>query len=192
MLITITNPVGLHAKVQELQAFIHSNLLTKWGISDTTKYLCTGLCYRNKKDEGYIAEMYSGNNEYKDVYWDDTLSALSFFGLSGQIKHDVVEVANVHLVFFVNLAKIKASITHRADEEARNDVLNLVSPGKYGFIYESMDLWLENVLKEYPASWRTAGKYESMKTVDMHPTHCFRLNFSVQYDKNYCTTLKIK
>lgn len=192
MLITKTNPVGIDAKIQELQTKLHTKLLEVWGIS-SDKYKCLGRCARNLKGEGHIAELYVGNNEYRDVYWDDSLSAISFFGLNNvPIRHNVIERAYVHLVFFVKLTDLKPSITHRADEEVRQDVLNIIGSSLFGFKYESLELSLANVLKEYPASWRTADKYTSLKVVDMHPLHCFRLNFFVQYDKNYCTSLKIK
>jgi hypothetical protein len=192
MLIAKTNPVGIDAKVQEFQARLHTALLNVWGI-DSEAYHCHERCYRNRKTEGYVAEVYTTDNEYKEVYWNDELTAISFFGLNNvPIRHDTVEQAKVHLVFFVNLAKLKPSVTHRADEEVRRDVLNIIGRSISGFVYESLELGIENVLKEYAASWRTAGKFANLDAVDMHPIHCFRLNFSINYDKNYCTTLKIK
>jgi hypothetical protein len=192
MLITKDNPVGIDAKIQQLQTKLHDDLLAKWGIV-TDQYKCLGRCYRNRKDQGYVAELYLGNGEYKDAYWDDTISAISFFGLSNSpVKHNLLEQANVHLVFFVNLAKLKTGIAHRADEEVRIDVLDLIGNSLFGFVFQSIELGLDSVLKEYPASWRTAEKYTNLKTVDMHPLHCFRLNLFVQYDKNFCTNPKIK
>lgn len=192
MQITKTGPVGIDAKVQEFQGKLHAALLARWEI-ESSAYHCHGRCYRNRKAEGYVAEVHTIDNEYKEVYWDDTLSAISFFGLNNApIRHDSIEQASVHLVFFVNLRKLKPDITHRADEEVRLDVLNIVGRSVSGFVYQSLELGIENVLKEYAASWRTAGKFASLDAVDMHPVHCFRLNFSINYDKNFCTTLKIK
>lgn len=184
MLITKTNPVGEDVPIQKLQSFIHGQLVTKWGLAgaNDTLYQCYGKAYRNKQDNAYIAEVYTGSNEYKEVYWNDELKAISWFGLSGAIRHDIIEQVAVHLVFFVNLEKLKPSITHRADAEVRKDVLDIIGSGRFGLKYESTELWIENVLREYPGSRRD----DRLKAVDMHPIHCFRLNFQLKFDKNNC------
>lgn len=189
MLITKTNPVGIDVAIQNLQTYLHKQLVSKWGLVDDNDplYECYGRVYRNKNDAGYIAEVYAGNNEYKEVYWNDQLKAINWFGISGEIEHDIVEKTNVHLVFFVDLSKLKPSIAHRADEEVRKDVLDIIGAGRFGFTYTGVELWLENVLKEYSGSRRD----ERLKAVDMHPIHCFRLNFSLSYDKNICNNLKL-
>lgn len=174
-----TAPIGMDYHIQQLQNKLHAELLTIWGI-DTALYECYDRCYRNKKDEGYTAEFFEGGKNYKEVYWDDKLAAVSFFGQSGEITRDVKSIADVHLVFFVNLLKLKPSITHRADAEVRTDVENIVGRYSNGFTYEGMELWLENVLSDYSGSRRD----NRLKTVDMHPIHCFKLNFTLRYDPN--------
>lgn len=180
MLFIKTPPAGIDVPIQKFQQQLHNDLLEIWAI-DTSLYSCYGRCYRNKKDNKYIAENYEGNNEYKEAYWDDTKAIVSFFGLSNTEKHDIGETTLVHLVFFVDLSKLKPTLTHRADEEVRRDVQILADQGGYGFKYVSTDQWLENCLKEYNGS---AKKLESK--VDMHPVHCFRINFELNYNKNIC------
>lgn len=182
MLITKTNPVGIDVAIQKLQTFLHNKLTGVVLWNNATTYKCYGRCYRNKKDTGYIAENYEGGIEYKEVYWDDSLSAVSFFGVSGQIKHDIKEQVSVHLVFFVNLKKLKPAINHRADEEVHKDILQLIGNTLFDFEYTGMEFSIENVLREYPGSRRD----DWLKFVDMHPVHCFRLNFDLVYDKNIC------
>jgi len=181
MLITKTSPVGIDYHIQQLQTALHSKLSAAdyWNMV-SAEYKCYGRCYRNKNDNGYIAENYEGTNEYREVYWDDTLKAISFFGISRSIEMPLKAEADVHLVFFVNLAKIKAAITHRADEEARNDVLKIIGNSLFGFTIQSVDLWLENVLREYPGSRRD----NRLAAVDMHPVHCFRINLKLSYNTN--------
>jgi hypothetical protein len=169
MLITKEHPAGIDYYIQKIQSTLYAAL--NW-----ENYNCYGRCYRNKHQNGYIAEVYTSANNYKEVYWDDKLSAISFFGLSDKIN---ANEANVHLVFFVNLAKLMPGVTHRADEEVR---LNAIGRNNHGFIFKSIDLWVENVLKEYPSSRRD----DRLKAVDMHPIHCFRLNFSLLYNPNKC------
>ena len=184
MLIAKTKPVGIDVPIQQLQTFIHEQLVEKWELDDTD-YKCHGRCYKNKTDDGYIAEVYKGGNEagkkdYEEVYWNDRLTAISFFGISDNIDTEIQNTVNIHLVFFVNIKKLKPAIAHRADEEVRQDVQRLIGSNLFGFQFASIDLWLENVLKEYPGSRRSDG----LKAVDMHPIHCFRFNFSLSYDSN--------
>lgn len=186
MLITKTNPSGLNWYVQQLQTKIHNELISLWELADLNQYECYGLCYRNKRDGGYVAEVYTSGNEYKEVYWNDQLTAISFFGISNNIKRTVKSEAEVHLVFFTNLQKLALkdyqgnAIAHRADEELRNMVTGILGRFSNGFTVLSTDLWLENVLREYPGSYRD----QRLKAVDMHPVHCFRINLKLIYDQN--------
>src|ERR1044072_8615504 len=124
MLITKTNPVGIDVAIQNLQTHLHKQLVVKWGLTgaDDPAYQSYGRVYRNKKDSQYIAEAYIGNNEYKEVYWDDTLTAISFFGTGSKTTFDVGNKVDVHQVFFVNVDKVKPNKAHRADEEVRNEI----------------------------------------------------------------------
>lgn len=185
MLITKTTPQGIDWYIQELQTRLYDALMVKWSNPNYHSY---GRCYRNKKDTGWIAEVFTGA-EYKDVYWNDALDAISFFGMSEKIEYDKQNKANVHLVFFVNVKKLKPSITHRADEEIRADVQSIIGASLNGFFLESVELWLDNVLREYPGTRRDKG----LIAVDMQPVHCFRLNFSISYDsQKNCTSIKLK
>lgn len=184
MLITKTNPVGIDVAIQQLQTYLHKQLVKKWGLTgdDDPAYESYGRVYRNKKDNQYIAEAYAGENEYKEVYWNDSLSAISWVGVSGKTEFDKQNKTDVHLVFFVNLAKLKPSVSHRADEEVRNEIQKLFGYSLFGFSFESIELWIDNVLKEYPGSRRD----DRLKAVDMHPVHCFRINLKIFYDQNIC------
>lgn len=167
-----TSPVNVDIVIQKLQTKLHDYLLTKWGMTNT-EYQAHGRCYRNKKANGFVAEVYSGDNEYKDVYWNDELKAISFFGIDAKIEKAIMTKAKVHLIFFVNIKKIKPTITHRADEEIRSDVTDFIGKHNGAFTFESIELYTDNVLREYPGSANVV--------FDMHPVHCFRLNFSASY-----------
>lgn len=174
---TKTGPVGIDIALQDLQTHLHTQLLSLWGI-DSSAYKCYGRCYRNRSADGYIAENYEGNREYREVYWDDSLKVVSFFGTGPKTERKTLDTTDVHLVFFVNVAAVKSSVSHRADEEVRADVIKLVGSNPYGFEYQSTEVYLENVLREYPGSRRD----KRLNAVDMQPVHCFRLNFSTTYD----------
>ncbi|WP_346320772.1 hypothetical protein [Chitinophaga sp. YIM B06452] len=180
MLYTKNDPVGLDKPIQRLQEYLHGKLLALWGI-DTSQYQAYGRCYRNQTEDGYIPEVYIGGNEYKEVYVDDTVTALSFFGLSGHTKVDGAGYADVHLIFFVNVQALK-NVPHRGDEEVRRDVQRLIAPGKFGFSLNGVELWIDNVFREYSGARRSQG----IKFRDMHPFHCFRLNMKLSYNIFNC------
>lgn len=178
MLIRRDNPKGIHIAVQKLQSVLHTALLSAWGISEDA-YHCHELCNRNPSlDGGYTAEVYnSTTGNYDEVYWDDALSAVSFFGMGPKITRRLQDEVPVHLVFFVDLKKLKPSIAHRADEEVRLDVLRAVGKDLHGFRYDGLELYLENVLREYPGTRASEG----LKYIDMTPTHIFRLNYTLTF-----------
>jgi hypothetical protein len=193
MLITKTNPAGVDVAIQNLQIHLHKQLVKAWSLTGDTdpSYECYGRCHRNKIDSGYIAEVFTGGIsgvDYKEVYWNDELKAISFFGTGSKTTFDKLNKADVHLVFFVNVSKLKPLITHRADEEVRSEIQQLFGNSLYGFSFESMELWLENVLKEYPGSRRD----DRLIAVDMQPVHCFRINLTLLYKPSICNSLKLK
>lgn len=179
MLIQITNPVGIDVQLQKFQSYIHTRLIALWNV--TTEYECYARASRNKTEDGYAAEIFTAGKDYKPVYWNDTLSAISFFGIDQRMDNEGGQfTTKVHLVFFVNVKKLKPSITHRADEEVKKDVLNACGNGMFQFHLESVETGIENVLREYPGSRRD----ERLKYVDKQPVHCFRLNFTTTYKIN--------
>lgn len=181
MLVVKDNPEGIDWYIQRLQNKLHAALITAWGLSGTpAAYECYGRCYRNRRDTGYVAEVYTSKNEYQEIFWNDQLAALSFFGISNNLRFGAKTEADVHLVFFVNLDKIKPSITHRADEEVREEIRKIIGVSSFGFSFFSIDLWLETVLREYSGSYRD----NRLSVVDMHPTHCFRINLKLLYNPN--------
>jgi hypothetical protein len=184
MLITKENPAGIDVAIQKLQVHLHKQLVSKWELTgdDDPLYECYGRVYRNKKDTGYIAEKYIGNGDYEEVYWKDHLKAISWFGISGKTEFDTQNKVDVHLVFFVDLKKLKPDIQHRGDEEVRNEIQKLFGYSLFGFSFESIELWIDNVLREYPGSRRD----DRLKAVDMHPVHCFRINLKSIYNTNIC------
>lgn len=187
MLIQKTNPVGVDFSIQKLQSFLHDELMIKWGIDPdnaaTNKlYESYARAHRNKTESGYRAEVFTAGKDYKEVYWNDALKAISFFGTGTIETFSIDEKITVHQCYFVDLKKLKPGITHRADEEVRRDVQLLAERNLYGFVYLSMETGIENVLKDYPSSYKS----ERLRAVDMQPVHCFRLNFELNYNKDIC------
>jgi hypothetical protein len=178
MLISRSNPVGIDKIISSFQSKLYDALTAKWnGV-----YTSTPRCYRNQDADGeYVAEMFDGK-DYREVYFDDTIAALSFFGIGAQsqVALDSTEQTNVHLVFFVNLNKILDSdITTRRDEEAVLGVQGIIDTlGRMdGFILTGVSRDVANCLKEYPGSRQSEG----LKFRDQHPNFCFRFDMTVYY-----------
>lgn len=175
------NPVGVDINIKGLQRYLYPQLKTLWGINDDTSFDSYGRAYRNQTEDGYIPEVYVGLKEYKEVLFDDKLKALSFFGVSEDVSYSDAATAQVFLIFMVNLDQIKPGVG-RNDEEVRNGVQRLLTPAPYGFTMTGFATGIDTVFKEY-SGWR---KTQGIKYRDMHPLHCFRINFSLLYDINQC------
>lgn len=174
-----TNPVGIDAKIQVLQKKLYEVLVNKWNISNT-KYNCYPRCYRNQTESNnWAAEVFDGK-DYTEVYFNDTVSAVSFFGQSNetQITDGTKMLANIHLIFFVNLAEIKPG-NERNDEEARIDVQSILDSygASTGFAITKQTTGIDKILNEYPGTRNSEG----LKFRDLHPLHCFRFDCQLIY-----------
>ncbi len=171
------SPVGIDIPIQHMQTYLYDKLSVRWGLTTDTLN-CYGRAYRNATQDGYTPEVYIGNNEYKEVYYDDTISASSFFGIGEEIKNNnKATTADVFLIFMVDLNKVKPGAT-RNDEECHIDVQTLVTTLFYGFTFTGLVTGIDHVFKDY-SGWR---RDKGIKFTDTHPQHCFRLNFKLIYN----------
>ena len=184
MLYLKENTVGIDIPLQKIQTKLHAALLSRWGI-DTAMYNCFGRVYRNQdKQGGYIPEAYKGLREYTDVLYNDRIIATSFFGVGNQTDYigNNTFKATVHLIFCLNIDKIKTAIEHRADEEIHQDVINALRSGLRPDTIQSIVTGMDAIFREY-------GGYKSQNGIiftDMHPKHCFRINFELTFINNNC------
>lgn len=178
-LVLKSDPVGIDIMIERLQKKMFPLLLKKWGLVDG-KYNCTPRCYRNQKETGYIAELYVGKNDYREVYYDDKVSATSFFGIGQEekITDKNATVADVHLIFSVNLKEIKPG-NERNDEAARLDVQSILDTWgqTMGFLLQGTITGIDKILYEYPGSRKEMG----LKYNDMHPKLWFRFDMKLYY-----------
>ena len=175
MLIVRNNIKGIDFQIDKLQRYLHDKLLTAWNM-DTSMYKCYPRCYRNQKQDGYVPETHDGK-DYNDVFVDDRLWVVSFFGNSNVMEtdNDGNAKSNVHLVFFVDLSKIKQG-SEVQDEAARMDVFKILNLRLYGFNPISIVTGVDAVFAEYNGG---KGKLYGR---DMYPFHCFRFNLELIYD----------
>lgn len=178
-----TAPKGIDVKIQAYQGFIYDKLLATWGITGTD-YNSYGRAYRNQSEKGYIPEVFTGNSalsgkDYQEVLFNDRVKVQSFFGVgeTQQFKAGAA-TAKVFLVFMCNVKELKPTIQHRADEEIRNDVEKLCASPRHGFTMTGIITGIDSVFNEYPGVRRDEG----MRFRDMHPKHCFRIDFDLLYN----------
>lgn len=170
-------PVGIDIPIQQMQTYLYSSLLTIWGLNDAT-YNAYGRAYNNATQDGYSPEVYNGNNEYNEVFYDDRFAATSFFGLGNEVRvNNRAVTADVFIIFMLNLNLVKPGL-NRNDEECHIDVQKLATRIFYGFTCTGLIVGINQVFKEY-SGWK---KDKGIRFTDTHPQHCFRLNFKLQYN----------
>ncbi len=179
----IKTPItGIDIPIQKYQTVLYNALLAKWPISGNT-FNMYGRAYRNQTPDGYTPEIYKGNDEYADSYFDDTLYGSAFWGVGESTKVSLSGdiTANVFVIFMVDLSKIKPAAT-RNDEEARIDVERIAMARNNGFFLTGIITGIDQVFKDYSGYKAVKG----IKFRDMQPWHCFRLNFQVTYNIYDC------
>jgi hypothetical protein len=166
----IVSPVGVDIPIKELQSSFANNLPTLW---DTLLYYSFGRCYLKKVDAGNIPVIYTGGTHYYDILQDTTIDCHSFFN---ELPSTITRVnkflyrSTVDIIFSVNLSKIKASLTHRADEEALKDVVYLIE--------NDSNFEIQTIVKGLDAY---SGFFYGNFPVELEPMFLFKLTTQVIY-----------
>ncbi len=159
----ITNPVGIDAPIQTLQAQFLAKLFTG------KTYQSYGRAFLNEKN-GTIPEVYTGANEYQEVLLDDTLDAISFFTVSTVEEIQLQEAwAKVSIYFFVNLSTL-FSYTHRAIEEVHILVLREIN---FSPFQATRLITGQESVKDF--------SIRRPELLDMQPFYCFKFECSINY-----------
>ncbi len=176
MVVLHPQPVGIDKEIDNIQQSIYPLLLSAWNMQDS-EYMCYGRCYRNLRNTEYYPEVFTVKNDYKEVLLDDKLKALSFFGIADNTGIKGASLTTVaHVIFFVNLEKVKPLLATRGDNEARQDAHDALK--RRISTITGMTIGIASVLNEY-TGWR-----KSLMNGDMHPFHCFRFDFQLVYSRN--------
>lgn len=162
---TKVNPVGLDLVVDKVQKKLYDKLTALWNV----KLDGYPRCYEVKRDKKTTLEHYKGKNEYVSLIHSDTNKF--FF----TCKKDIVQNsfttynAEIEVYFIVNVKDCKPSIQHRADEEVRMDVIDILSNIGYVEVTKKITTDITSVFSGY-----------DFKLVnDLHPNHCFKVTFQV-------------
>ena len=178
-LIQKISPVGIDTTINDVQVSLFNYLTTTAG---WTKYESYHRAYKNPLGENTIPEVYVGDNEYKEVLFDDKFSATSFFlvednaSSSGDVGAEVF-TQRISIILQVILSELYPAIPHRADAEMQDDVMKAFdqSPQEVSNIIVGVDnvysdLTLRNRLKE------------EVGLTDMSDFHVVRFDFEIEYE----------
>lgn len=183
MLFTRSKISGIDTAIDGLQRKLYPSLVSLWKLNAASDkdYNSYARAYKNQSENGLVPEVFVKGIEYKEVMLDDKIKALSFFSIGDSISFDNnLSKAKVGLIFFVDLTKISSG-QNRNDELVRQQIVKLIQGNKYfGFSFEGVEIGIDLSLKEYAGARKNIG----LKYRDMHPYHCFRLNFTLQYKTN--------
>ena len=157
------NPVGIDKVIQKIQ----QRLYDKLGYNMNSY----GRIYLRKRDNKTIVTHFKGK-DYKEVILN-TSDIVSFF-----IVKDNTDIKNgdlttdVDIVFFIDLKKVKPNIPHRADEEIRVEILNILNDTVYNANSFTKD---DDAVTDFHT-----------ELINMQPYHFLRFKGSLVYTDNNC------
>ena len=117
------DPKGIDVPLAILQKLLFDNVT--WNNSPNT-YVSYERAYKNATIDNKLPEVYTGNNEYIEVFTDDSVPASSFFLASDNREVGDRIAADIDIIFQLDLNKLYPNIAHRADEEAHKQVLDVL------------------------------------------------------------------
>jgi len=176
MIVQKTNPIGVDKVIDSMQLHLESQLaFANWENNHRA--------YINPKisgQDGFIAEVYVSNGEYRECFYNDYFNATSFFITSDSAN---VESGNrisqvVSWILQCDLKKLAPSIIHRADEEIRNKVFNAFKSMIGMYEIDSIETGIDNVYREFERS--------KLKNNNMSNLYVLRVNVQVKYDSTCC------
>lgn len=164
--------IGIDIPISELDGVFTSSL---WTDKDVAFY---GRIYRNERtEEGsqvIIPETFDyTNEEYVEVLLDDSHDGHCFFDVLPDNEFDGLYIANVRILFAVNLLELYPSAGVRATEYAHRDVKNYIDLSQFT---------IERLVRGATA-FNDYG-YISQNRQDMHPFYLFRYDTRLEYEIN--------
>lgn len=183
--VTKEHPIGVDCIINSLNESIYESLKE----SGWENYDAYHRCYKTPINSSeYIPEAFTEvsnkrNGEYQDVLMQTGLNT-SFF-ITGNTTTPIsgLYMMPISIIFQVNCEELYFNVvSHRADEEARNDAIVAVQNSSFGNDITAIHQDINQVYAEFSK--------ESIKFDDMNPYHVFRIDLNVSVD--YCSSHKNK
>lgn len=171
-LVSKTAPIGIDIPVDKIQRALYTDLVTN---GPWLSYESYHRAYENDHEEGIRPEVFTTNNDYKEVFMDDAFNVTSFFIVDQDrlINNGEEFRSDISIIFQVQLDKLLPLVLHRADEEFNNQVSNVLSNLGYGYELLGMEQGIDNVFAEFDQ--------DQIKYEDLQPYYVVRFNLSVPY-----------
>ncbi len=175
-IVTRTNPVGIDLEIQKIQSTLFNGLTSRGWAS----YESYDRAYVNPKSGGTIPEIYTANNEYKEVLLDDTFTASSFFLVDPTRRENGgLLTQTISVIFQADVVKLFPAITHRADEEMHNDIIGSLQEWE-GYLSSV----ITGVSGVYSALEIPDGYDNTVSKDDMSNYHVVKIDLEIPY--GYC------
>lgn len=160
-----TNPKGLDVIIYRVQKKLYDKLSTMWAGVELFGY---DRCYLSNRNGVKSIDYYVSDKEYENLIVAEKNKF--FFTAENEVKNVGINYyeTSIELYFIVNVSEIKPDILHRADEEVRKDVLNLLQT----MSDTSIDYVVFNTDNVF-------NKYFFNQVIDLEPYHCFKVVLKV-------------
>jgi len=123
MILRKQNPVGIDTTIDAIQTKLYKYFTEncKW-----VKYGSYHRAYKNEKEGQIIPEIYTNKEEYVEVLYNDKYNGTSFFLSDYESKlidrDQGIYQQGISAIFQLNIKDLYGQISHRADEEAREEI----------------------------------------------------------------------
>lgn len=169
---TIETSIGIDAVIESVKSDLYNGLEDLFPSAQIDAF---GRVYRNRKEVGLVPE-YRINNEYRDVYLDDSRDLIFSFLPSEEsdTEDEFVFVNEVKVLFFANLGRLYGDYV---DAQAHRDMvskLRAISNRRYNIT--TVEVGIENVLSDFYT--------EALKAADIAPWHFFAVGIRLYYNLN--------
>jgi len=155
---------------------IQTNIDNKLRWLDTVNIY--GKVQRTEKEEGFYPEVWSSENEYKEIFIDDNVGAIiGFYVKSPRTIDGYYKDVEVDVICTCDLKKIFGN-TNRDDERAFNELFDILASTTYVDSLNSMKEGIENVFTDFDTSL--------IKYRDMQPFYVFSININIRYSSDDC------
>lgn len=169
---TIEKSIGIDAVIESVKSDLYDKLEETFPSAYIDGF---GRVYRNRKEVGLVPE-YRIDNEYRDVYLDDSKDILfSFLPAENSDSDDeYVFVNEAKVLFFVNLERLYGQYL---DAQIHREVVSTLREiSKRRYVVNTVEVGIDNAL---------SGFYtQSLKQADYAPWHFFAVGIRLFFNLN--------
>jgi len=169
----LTSAIGIDVVIKDIQTDLYTELVKRWS-GQIDGY---GRIYKNEdKDGKFYPEYYKGDNQYRDVFYDNKLGGNFFFIDSDSSKTDdeLIYTSNVKCVFMLNLSNIFPNDSERSDTKAQRDAIDILRDISYErFLITGISKTAKEVFSGFDI--------DKLKFPNIHPSHCFSVNIDLYH-----------